>query len=198
MKIKLLTISFTTFILLSNGCEKNNSPEKECVIRESITSKDSTFYVYYSGREKNGYATAIKLNKEWRASVETVLYNNLYDIRFFTFISENEPDYKTESIRFVFKVLNKGCYKLSIITDPLNEAESNYLTLDDDVQEDSYYVFEEEANNYIQIDTFDTNTKRLSGKFMVSFVKAVPGGGKKYNPDFVRFFNGEFHCNMNW
>lgn len=202
MKFKLLSIYYLVLILVSYSCEKNNPPIQpfnECVDVEKITSTDSSFYIYDSGLEETGYAKGIKLNKEWRASASTLLFNKLYLITFNTFISKNEPYYKTESIQFTFNVLNKGCYlATNNIVSSSSKVKSKYLALDDDVVEDVYDVLEEEANNFIQIDTLDLNTKRISGKFMVSFVRDSTRVGRKYNPDYVRFFNGEFHSSINW
>lgn len=82
----------------------------DCVPHEAITSLDTGFYVWSSGKEKNGFATAIKLNKEWRASAEGYNYSNeLYSILLTTYLLiPNEPwqEYKKEEITINFSALD--------------------------------------------------------------------------------------------
>lgn len=182
------------------ACQKDVQINKQagCVEVEQITSVDSSFYIYYSGTEENGFAMAIKLNKNWRASATTSFFNNFYTLRLTTVISKDELNYKTEAIEFTFNKPEIGCYRVTNRLDSTGTVQSNYQALDDDVIEDAYSVLEGNASNFLQIDTLDPVSRRLSGKFMVSYKKEDRGTTKKYNPDFVRFLNGEFHADINW
>lgn len=77
-----------------------------------------------------------------------------------------------------------------------NSCRMTYSALTDDANENSYSIIESDPNNYIQFDTLNIETGRVAGKFKVSFERDKDYSKKPWNPDFVRFFNGEFHCRI--
>ncbi len=167
-----------------------------CVPHEDITSLDTGFYVWTSGKEKDGYARAIKLNKEWRASALATKNNNNIDLYFITYKNFQEnPDFEWYKEFLFLKIKNDkfGCFKLQGITDGIDNY-TNYKCVDYDAGEDNYVLDDILDNNYLDIDTLNTLTNRISGKFMISYKKI--SSGRPWNLPTVRFFNGEFHCNI--
>lgn len=170
----------------------------ECVPYEAITSQDTTFEIYSPGKMKYGYANAIKLNKPWTASAQANFYKDTFYISFDTYyISPKTPDYEyhTEYLEIKIANLNESCMILSRLTTH-NSCRMIYAALADDANENFYSLIESDPNNYIQFDTLNIETGRVAGKFMASFERDQSWVKKPWNPDFVRFFNGEFHCRI--
>lgn len=169
-----------------------------CVPHEAITSLDTGFYVWTSGKEKDGFATAIKLNKEWRASAQGYNYNNEnYSILLTTYLLiPNEPwqEYKKEEMTMNFSKLD-SIFCLSAKSIPTQDHSwFSYNAVDYDAGEDRYTLDESTDNNYLQIDTLNVETGRMAGKFMATFRRLT--NNRPWNLPTVRFFNGEFHCNI--
>ena len=189
------------FILIAFCYCKDDEIQKktsECVPNEAIISKDSTFEIYSPGKQEYGYANAIKLNKPWKASSTAFISRDTFKIFFRTYWDvPNDPDWEYDTEFLIIKIpnLNEKCMKLSR-TATNNSCEMHYSALLDDATEDDYYILESDLNNYIQFDTFNLETGRVAGKFMVSFERDKSRVKKPWNPDFVRFFNGEFHCRI--
>ncbi|NOT38401.1 MAG: hypothetical protein HOP11_13600 [Saprospiraceae bacterium] len=78
MNSKTLIVLIFFLVTLQIQCRKENADSKQesCVTEEQITSDYDKFYIYYPGLQENGYARAIKINKEWKASANAYLYNN--------------------------------------------------------------------------------------------------------------------------
>lgn len=175
--------------------QKNPS---ECIPYEAITSQDTTFEIYSPGKMKYGYANAIKLNKPWTASAQANFYKDTFYISFDTYyISPKTPDYEyhTEYLEIKIANLNESCMILSRLTTH-NSCRMIYAALADDANENFYSLIESDPNNYIQFDTLNIETGRVAGKFIASFERDQSWVKKPWNPDFVRFFNGEFHCRI--
>ncbi len=189
------------FILIAFCYCKDDEIQKktsECVPNEAIISKDSTFEIYSPGKQEYGYANAIKLNKLWQASADALFYKDTFRINFNTYWEDpKRPDaeFDTEHLSLQIANINEKCMKLTRMTTN-NNCKMIYSTLVDDATEDVYYILESDSNNYIQFDTFNLETGRVAGKFMVSFERDKSRVKKPWNPDFVRFFNGEFHCRI--
>lgn len=167
-----------------------------CVPHEAITSLDTGFYVWTSGKEKDGFATAIKLNKEWRASAKATIRNNTIYITTSTYkIVPDNPNFEWQKEFIEFKFLNRkiNCLKLIDIDDSLN-VRVIYKAIDYDITEDRFALDETMDNNYLQIDTLNIETGRMAGKFMATFRRLT--NNRPWNLPTVRFFNGEFHCNI--
>lgn len=191
----LLFIPIAFFYCKGDDIEKT---QIECVIKEAITSQDSTFAINSPGKMKYGYANAIKLNKPWQASANALFYKDTFYINFNTYLDfPDDPDleYNTEYISIQIANLQESCIKLSRMTSN-NSCKMFYKELEDDSTNDRYYVLETDPNNYIQFDTLNIETGRVAGKFMVSFERDKSRIKKPWNPDFVRFLNGEFHCRI--
>lgn len=196
----ILYFNFLFILIAFCYCKDDEIQKKtsECVPNEAIISKDSTFEIYSPGKMEYGYATAIKLNKQWKASSTAFLSKDTFYIYFRTFWDvPNEPtlEYDTEFLIIQIANLNEKCMKLSRATTN-KSCEMHFSALNDDVTEDRYYILESDPNNYIQFDTLNLETGRVAGKFMVSFERDKNRVKKPWNPDFVRFFNGEFHCRI--
>ncbi|MEO6691388.1 MAG: hypothetical protein ABIO44_03515 [Saprospiraceae bacterium] len=193
-----ISVLILASLILSCHEDNPNPSHSECVVNESISSTDSSFYIYESGKEEYGYATAIKLNKPWRASATVYIYNGAIWIDLLTFyFLKDDPDYEYETEIVEFKFLNTtgSCLRLINDSDSLN-CRAGYDALDDDVVQNNYDVIDSLNNNFIQIDTLNFESGRVAGKFMCSFKKNQSRFGKPYNPEFIRFFNGEFHCKI--
>ncbi|MFN8281329.1 MAG: hypothetical protein U0V49_13700 [Saprospiraceae bacterium] len=167
----------------------------DCVPHEVITSKDTGFYVWTSGKEKDGYATAIKLNQGWRASAEGYYFNeNEYSIYLVAYNLLDGFLIKKDVILINSSPFVKSnCIKLQSKIDSLG-GRMIYSAVDDDVTEDRYELDESTDNNYLQIDTLNVETGRMAGKFMATFRRLT--NNRPWNLPTVRFFNGEFHCNI--
>lgn len=200
LKIKRNKV-YLLFILIAFCYCKDDEIQKktsECVPNEAIISKDSTFEIYSPGKMEYGYANAIKLNKPWQASANALFYKDTFYLNFNTYLDfPNDPDleYDTEHISIQIANLQESCMKLSRMTSN-NSCKMFYKELEDDSTNDRYYILETDPNNYIQFDTLNLETGRVAGKFMVSFERDTSRAKKPWNPDFVRFFNGEFHCRI--
>ncbi len=171
----------------------------DCVPQEVIKSKDTGFYVWTSGKEKDGFATAIKLNKEWRASAEARYDQGKLYLYFTTYsILSSVPEYEYKK-DFIFIILNSiivnECNSIFLYPDTAN-SNGVYQSLEDDAIRDSYKVNLEMANSNVILDSFDLLGKRVAGKFRLSFDRDTRRIKKEGDPEFVRFFNGEFHCNI--
>ena len=197
-----VNISLLAFLALILSCHKDNPnpAQSECVVSENISSTDSSnIYIYDSGKEEYGFATAIKLNKSWRASASAIFYNSNIYIAFKTYLPQlDNPDYKYEKESFIIQLNSNTitCQKLGNGSDSL-KCVTDYAAVDDDATENYYLVWDSLDNNFIQLDTLNIETGRVAGKFMCSFVKDLKFSiGRLDNPYYVRFFNGEFHCNI--
>ncbi|MEP7197425.1 MAG: hypothetical protein ABI851_12965 [Saprospiraceae bacterium] len=195
--MKLLTFSAIIFILFTSCTHNGNDDIKtSCVQNEEISSDYSKYYIYFPGTEKNGYAKAIKINKDWRASAKAEFVNGHLGITLSTFLVENDDNLEAEYL--FINLINpvEKCYEA--LNDELElYAKVSLFAVDDDVTENVYDVNLSVKNNKVQLDTFDLLNKRVAGKFMVSFKKNERSlGGPWYNPDNLRIFNGEFHCNI--
>ncbi len=193
--------TYLLFILTVFCCCKDEEDQKkssECIPMEAIISKDSTFEIYSPGKMEYGYANAIKLNKAWNASCTGFLYKDTFHLVFQTYyMNPNNPDYLFETEYMEVKVGNiyEKCIKLSKGVSN-KECRAIFLAVNDDAVEDVYSILESDPNNYIQFDTLSLETGRVAGKFMVSFERDTSRVKKPWNPDYVRFFNGEFHCRI--
>ncbi|MEO6189141.1 MAG: hypothetical protein ABIO44_01050, partial [Saprospiraceae bacterium] len=111
--ISLLVLSA---LILSCHKDNPNPTQSECVVNESISSTDTSFYIYESGKEEYGYATAIKLNKSWRASARAHYDQGQLKIIFETFlISTKDPDLERKSEYFPLVIIEQreGCYEVA-------------------------------------------------------------------------------------
>ncbi len=193
--MKNWTILSVALILLLHACQKEeiSQPTPDCVPMENITSQDSSFYIYYSGSQEYGSATAIKINQPWEASAVAEIRNDLLFLTFSTFISENYPRHLVEKIYLDSFPLTEGCYEIR--SSPNSLSSNIYAAYDADVLEDRYFT-DDTQPNYLQIDSLDLEDRKVSGEFMVSYFRDTTKVGRVYNPEQVRFFNGSFECEI--
>lgn len=202
--MKYKAILLFSFLIL--GCDKNNMPNENietCFEEEEITSSQDDFYVYWQGKQEFGYANAIKINEDWSASpfIRQQQDGNIYLIKFFTYISEDNPDYESELLFFESKLpLTKGCYDVvnEISTEASTQIKSSFVVLDDaDAPIDYYLVNESHPKNIFELDSVSLENKYISGKFMVSYnLDTTRGKNEDYNPNNLRLFNGRFEATL--
>ncbi|MFN8330354.1 MAG: hypothetical protein U0T81_03905 [Saprospiraceae bacterium] len=194
---KIYWIALLYMIIFWSSCHRDCPAPMptDCVPHEVITFQDTGFYVWTSGKEKDGFATAIKLNKEWRASAGGYRFNDqIFVLYFETYNYKDDFEIKKETIYFRSSVFQQTkCINLINDRDSTN-CEVEYRVVEDDKLEDSYKVNESLNESFIEIDTLDLNIKRFSGRFKVYFNKT--SNNRPWNLPTVRFFNGEFHCNI--
>ncbi len=172
---------------------------KECVVEEMPIATQDSFLIYWEGLMEHGFAEAIKINKEFKASARARIYEDrLYEedrliIPFFTY-EENSNNITREEFYISRIPLYKGCYKLTDFPDTLvaEEIEISYYRTDADATWASYKLVEEESN-FLQIDSLDLVNNYVSGKFMASFTLDI-GAPHYETPEYVRFLNGRFEC----
>ncbi len=206
--------SLTIFSLLFFACKKDQQdddlippPEPpsidSCVVWESITSQDTGFYVYTPGNVGFGFAEAIKLNKEWKASAFLIEKDDYIELKFRTFW-DNQISLPHEHLTFYlasFSLLHPACFPIKecFFQDTIREENTiigHYSTTEGDVFEDDYFVDTMAENNLLEIIEVDTLEKKITGKFSVSFVIDTTWGQKPWNPTNVRFFNGSFEASV--
>ncbi|NOT38399.1 MAG: hypothetical protein HOP11_13590 [Saprospiraceae bacterium] len=199
MNSKAIIVLIISMCALLIQCRKENADSKQesCVTEEQITSDYDKFYIYYPGLQENGYARAIKINKEWNASAIAGIYNNKLQVSLTTYLVENNNDLNYKAELFIFEINNAKtkCYFVGS-ENILDTVKVLCLAVNGDAIQNAY-VPNQEIKNQFQIDAFDIVNKRVSGKFNLTMKKdRLYQGGPWYNPDELRFFNGEFHCNI--
>lgn len=199
MNSKTLIVLIFFLVTLQIQCRKENADSKQesCVTEEQITSDFDKFYIYYPGPQKNGYAKAIKINKEWKASASAKILNSILAIKFETFNTEEEDNkgYETEIVDINVLIPKIGC---TILGNNKTEliSEIYFSAVRGDATQNAYIV-DTNKHNKLSIDTFDLINNRVAGKFMFSIKKSrIRQSDPWYNPDELRIFNGEFHCNI--
>ncbi|NOT38398.1 MAG: hypothetical protein HOP11_13585 [Saprospiraceae bacterium] len=197
MNSKAIIVLIISMCALLIQCRKENADSKQesCVTEEQITSDFDKFYIYYPGPQKNGYAKAIKINKEWKASA--IIWNGILTIKFETFTTEEEENRGFESEIVYINVLTPkiGCTELGNRKAEVI-SEIFFTAVKGDTNQ-NIYIADTLKSNKLYIDTLDFVNNRISGKFMFSAKKASYSlGGPWYNLDELRFFNGEFHSNI--
>ncbi|NOT38400.1 MAG: hypothetical protein HOP11_13595 [Saprospiraceae bacterium] len=115
-----------------------------------------------------------------------------------TYLIENTSSVNYEAEEFSIEINFPGtaCYLVGPEFSR-DTAKVLYFTLNGGDATENVYIPTLESNNKIQLDTFDIVNKRVSGKFSLTMIKHENWkGGKWYNPEELRFFNGEFNCNF--
>ncbi len=167
---------------------------KECVMEEMPVTTQDSFEIFGAGEMEDGFAVAIKLNREFEASAfAKITEEEQLFVAFTTF--EETNDVSKEIFYFAEVPLAEGCYKVMAeidSTDHLIKARASYDRVDDDVIWGGYEVLEEESN-FLQIDSLDLVNKFVSGEFMASFVLDM-GFPSYETPAYIRFLNGRFEC----
>ncbi|NOT37515.1 MAG: hypothetical protein HOP11_09075 [Saprospiraceae bacterium] len=194
---KIFILVWTLILFFSCKKEEKSDITNDCVVEEQITSDYDKFYINYPGPQKKGYAKAIKINKEWKASASAKILNSILAIKFETFNTEEEDNkgYETEIVDINVLIPKIGC---TILGNNKTEliSEIYFSAVRGDATQNAYIV-DTNKHNKLSIDTFDLINNRVAGKFMFSIKKSrIRQSDPWYNPDELRIFNGEFHCNI--
>lgn len=133
------------------------------------------------------YGTAIPCKNEYYY-IRADIYNNSAFLR--------------ESIRFVKVPFIKGKHKIidfdfqCIDNEPVAYGYFSTSSDDGDVSQDDYDVLET-ADNFIIIDSFDTNKEEVKGSFQITLViNRRSLNDPSPLPDTLRFTNGIFHTKI--
>ena len=188
MKKLILYIFILPYIFI--GCGKDNSADPiptPCVPDENIISTDTMFDIYYKGLQEHGYATAIKLNKEWESSFKALKEDSILLFWFRTVISPDYLYYDIEGIHISGIKLENKCYNLNMDS----TISTIKLLKDYDVVLDVYSLYAQDPN-FLEVDSINIETNFISGNFMFSFQRDTTRKKRPYHPDYVRFFNGRF------
>jgi len=168
-------------------------------------SRDTGFYVFQKGLQENGYVEAIKINKPWKASVSAffIKNQNVIDLTFSTYFTEEVyPNNISEvmSIDFFYKDIENICFKLERnlpMDSSYLSARSRYYSTEGDIALDFYLVDEESNESYLEIEKIDLENGKISGRFMVTFLRRNANTRYTFNRPIVRFFNGYFEADLN-
>ena len=172
--------------------------------QERIMSRDTGFSVFNKGLQEKGYAQAIKINKPWEASISAILIQeqDIIVIIFKTYYTteiyaNNISEYIT--IEFFYNKIDKGCFRLEKNRPTDSSAQLvriRYFSTQGDLTIDRYLVDEENDDSYLEIENIDLENGKISGRFMVTFLRESVHTPYTFNRPIVRFFNGYFEADL--
>ncbi len=182
-------ILYITFFFIS--CTKDDNQKTvpiPCVTAETITDTISGFLIFEKGKQENGFAKGIKINKPFESSVflfENVKSDTLIDLQLKGYWPETNG-HIAEGEYFSFYNVKKTakCQNLTNNRESMDSVIVNYSIVYDDAGF-LFYELDLNAENALEIISFDSATKKLKAKFKGSFVAS-----KEYLPDLpkkVRF-----------
>ncbi|MEZ4911092.1 MAG: hypothetical protein R2774_09535 [Saprospiraceae bacterium] len=189
--LNLLIVAFITCFYFS--CTKDENQKTvpiPCVTAETITDTISGFLIFEKGKQENGFAKGIKINKPFESSVildDRFLNDSIYNLLILTFWPErNNYAALSESIvlnRILIKPIS-NCLNLTNNRTSKDSIFTTYGVGNDDVGILGYELDLSEENA-LEIISFDLDTKKFKAKFKGSFIAK-----KEYLPDLpkkVRF-----------
>lgn len=184
-------ILYITFFFIS--CTKDDNQKTvpiPCVTADTITDTISGFLIFEKGKQENGFAKGIKINKPFESSVfldDRYLNDSIYHLHLMTFWPEiNNYAALSESIglnRILIKPLS-NCLNLTNNRTSKDSIFTTYGVGNDDVGILGYELDLSE-DNALEIISFDLDHRKLKAKFKGSFVAK-----NEYLPDLpkkVRF-----------
>lgn len=189
--LNIIFILYITFFFIS--CTKDDNQKTvptPCVTAETITDTISGFLIFEKGKQENGFAKGIKINKPFESSV-FLLNNILKDSTFDVILKGYWPErngHFAEAEDIIFnKILVNAKNKCLPLTNNQNSTDSIFTiyTIGNDDVGILIYELDSNADNAIEIISFDSAAKKLKAKFKGSFVAK-----KEYLPDLpkkVRF-----------
>ena len=184
-------ILYITFFFIS--CTKDENQKTvpiPCVTAETITDTISGFLIFEKGKQENGFANGIKINKPFESSVfiENRFKNDTFYYIWLIGYWKSINGHSAEAENITFGGLQNDIQnKCFLLTNNFSSKDSIYCTYsirDDDVGILGYDL-DLNADNALEIISFDSATKKLKAKFKGSFVAK-----KEYLPDLpkkVRF-----------
>ncbi len=147
---------------------------------------------------ESGEASAIKISAEWKATAKCRNYYYLgkkyWIIEMFTCSDFNEF---REVLAFarIPDINATGKYSFAPEGDSIAQgqlrARYNRVTDDGDVPDDYYYYDTTALNDYFIIDSWDTLSRQIEGRFKVSYIVRQPRLNPE-NPEKVKFWKGKF------
>ncbi|KXK38872.1 MAG: hypothetical protein J5I52_07480 [Saprospiraceae bacterium] len=187
--LNILTVVLIACFYFS--CEKDDHQKTDpipCVTAESITDTISGFLIFEKGKQENGFAKGIKINKPFESSV--FLFNNsksdtLIDLQLKGYWLESNGYFaEGEVISFSKIKETTKCQKLTNNRESVDSVIVSYSIVYDDA---GFLLYELDlsADNALEIISFDSETNKLKAKFKGSFISK-----KEYLPDLpkkVRF-----------
>ena len=147
---------------------------------------------------ESGEASAIKISAEWKATAKfrigSISGEKYWAIEFFTCSEFNEF---RENLFFSKTLDSNPVQRYSIRGNP-NDVQngavySRYvrITADGDVLDDYYNLDTTALNDYFIIDSWDTLSRQIEGRFKVSYIVRQPRLNPE-NPEKVKFWKGKF------
>lgn len=188
---RLTFIIYVTIIFIS--CTKDDNQKTvsiTCVAPETIMDTISGFLIFDKGKQENGFAKGVKINKPFESSVfvdDRFLKDSIFHLLLFTYWPEkNNYSALSESIGLNRIPLNpnSNCLNLTNNRTSKDSIFTSYGVVDDDVGILGYEL-DLSGENVIEIISFDAEAKKLKAKFKASFVAK-----KEFLPDLpkkVRF-----------
>lgn len=193
---KLLLFSMLIIVASCNlfECEPTPEPTDECVTVEQIIYQDTGVLILDKGLQEFGSAYAIKLNKDWDASVFYDEDNGKFQVLLTTFWVDEFGDMDGgEDISFFIPTpIEYFCYSIVDSGSPIDDnktVKAFYTVRHDDLKIKDYDVDPGGINKF-EIILDDRQQGNFEAKFQCSFISDPPSHSPIF-PEKVRFFNGE-------
>lgn len=146
-----------------------------------------------------GEASAFKNSEKW---LPLVIGVSSYDDDGSFSISLNDTLYNQglwiESLFISSLTAEVGRFEIHLSSDESNKVDlltASFITRLDDVLGDVYEV-DESATNFVEILTYDSLSKEVSGRFEVTFILSDDNEWTLDSPDTIRFTGGVFHTRI--
>jgi len=189
-------IIFLIFSLCVVSCQKETEAPKveklPCVGPEDNQDTITGFIIFEKGEQEFGFAKGIKINQPFESSV--FIYDSWIKDTVFSFmILGYWPENKGHSAQAEQLTLNnipldfnKECFYLTNTRRSKDSIFVSYIIINDDVGILGYKL-DNDADNILEIISFDKSTKKLKARVKASFI-----GDREFPPDLpknVRFID---------
>ncbi len=185
---------FALIMLLFVSCNKDDIPPNPTWGNMSVLMNNEKWADRYAGGQGTIYGGSYRWTEPCQAQYYDLvmyLYNSNRFLReSLSFnLADFEPGTKATG---QYKILKNQWQCDSVAT-----VYSGYGTIaeDGDVVQDVYDVLETE-DNFLQIESFDANSREIKGTFQVTFIITRRSTEPSTLPDTLRFTNGKFHTKI--
>ncbi len=176
----LLPILFIYFIC---SCGRDDEPivyPAPCVTPDIITDTTSGFLIYDKGKQENGFAKGIKINKSYESSSYLYIVDTVYTLHLKSYLFNSRGwDIESEDIIIgnIFKNVKVGCYNLIENYRSKDSIYAHYSINDSDIQH-IFAKLDPSADNILEIISFEPENNRLKARLKASFISE-----REYLPD---------------
>jgi hypothetical protein len=182
---KVYFIAILTLIFVACSKDDPEGASEPCVLDETHVFPDTAFHIGIPGDMEYGFATAIKLGKEWVGSALAFDQDSVFTIAFGTRPIPGGRIYEEIYISSLPK--ENGCYALSPQT--RTKGHADYSIIGDHQSLGRFTLLEEDqVINRLEVTSITEDS--VFGRFSASFVDT--SGGDWPEPDYVRYYNGAF------